>query len=501
MVLSHFITKKRLVSLRRLMTGLMLLLILLLLAGMKQKASAANFLDDLVTETPTVTYSVGVATEVNHEIVLPTDTAEATLTPTPTATSIAVRAVIINEVAWSGTRSNTQQEWIELYNPGNFDINLEGWILRFDRISLNLGLHGTIPKKGYFLLARKLNQEDITGPFSDISLDETHLYMSDLIPDTGDYLVLYSPNGMRVDFANAQNSTWIAGSIYPACSMERVGLDQTDGSFWVTNNGSHANGTDLKGLAICGSPGQPNWNVLPTPSKTPTKTITPYPPYRTMTPTRTPKHSPTPTRNPYATPPPYVYLNEFLSQPRFDWNGDGKINTGDEFIELVNLGKSTVLLTGWTLDDQDGDSPPYKIDSVSIEAQGHVTFFTSKTGILLSTGGDSVRLYKPNGIIADAFTYNTIAIPNQSWCRMQDGNGLWMFGCEPTINGANKKAQTAIVGKKSEPVICINNALPFLIRQAECDSVGLDAWNPLLWALHSVFPRFIEDGTSVYILE
>jgi len=43
--------------------------------------------------------------------------------------------------------------------------------------------------------------------------------------------------------------------------------------------------------------------------------------------------------NPGTTPVPAVVINEILPRPGSDWNGDGQINNGDEFIEVENLGR------------------------------------------------------------------------------------------------------------------------------------------------------------------
>ena len=130
-----------------------------------------------------------------------------------------------------------------------------------------------------------------------------------------------------------------------------------------------------------------------------------------------------------------------------------------------------------------------------------MTFFSSKTGISLSTGGDTVRLFKANGSVADAFTYPLLKIPDQSWCRIKDGNGQWMFGCHPTINGVNKTAQTTIYGKQDEPIICIKNFMPIILQQAECDFKGQTAWGAVLWAPSGVFPKYIDEGMGFYIIE
>ena len=39
----------------------------------------------------------------------------------------ATDTIIISEIAWMGTSLDSQNEWIELYNPSSQDINLDGW--------------------------------------------------------------------------------------------------------------------------------------------------------------------------------------------------------------------------------------------------------------------------------------------------------------------------------------------------------------------------------------
>ena len=269
---------------------------------------------------------------------------------------------------------------------------------------------------------------------------------------------------------------------------------------WVTNIGDVTYGYDTAGYKICGTPKRPNWaySVTLTPSKTPIATYG----YATRTPTPTPKRSPTPTRNPYATPVSNVVINEFLSQPRSDWNGDGEINSGDEFIEIINLGIVTVDLSNWSLDDQPGDSSAYTIPSnVSIQPGARMAFFSSQTGILLSTGGDSVRLFRSTGLITDAFTYDVIRTPDQSWCRFPDGGHVWVFGCLPTVAQVNKLAPSVIVGSQVESTLCLANTLPIGIQQAECDPIGLSAWDADLWGDESSsYPRYMDAGSDVYIL-
>ena len=78
---------------------------------------------------------------------------------------------------------------------------------------------------------------------------------------------------------------------------------------------------DECGNPVHGTPGMVNW------ASTVTETPTPFP---------TATLKPTPTFAP--TPVPAVDLNEILPRPGSDWNGDGAVNNGDEFIEVENLG-------------------------------------------------------------------------------------------------------------------------------------------------------------------
>jgi hypothetical protein len=136
---------------------------------------------------------------------------------------------------------------------------------------------------------------------------------------------------------------------------------------------------------------------------------------------------------PTATPiPAGIRINEFLPHPKYDWNGDGQVNTADEFIELINLNHDTVNLSGWMLDDIENGSRAYTIPSVSLNSGEIIAFFKSETNLSLSDRGDSVRLIAPNGAIMDERSYNYSREVNLSWCRIPDGFGALMYPCWPT---------------------------------------------------------------------
>jgi len=102
--------------------------------------------------------------------------------------------VLINEVAWAGTAASASDEWIELHNPGQAQVDLRGWLLT-DRDDLNVQLSGTIRPGGYFLLERT-DDESIANVSADL------LYTGSL-RDEGEILWLFDGAGEIADTANA----------------------------------------------------------------------------------------------------------------------------------------------------------------------------------------------------------------------------------------------------------------------------------------------------------
>jgi hypothetical protein len=206
-----------------------------------------------------------------------------------------------------------------------------------------------------------------------------------------------------------------------------------------------------------------------------------------VTPTRTPTPRPTSTRTPAPPPPPeLVAINEFVPRPGHDWNNDGGVNTGDEFIELINHGTISVNLSGYSLDDEvNVGSSPYSLPSLTLDPGERIVFYGSQTNLLLSDGGDGVRLLRPNGELIDAFNYTVVNHPDQSFCRLPDNGGLddWNRNCFPTPGLRNSLGGNAPspVGGEDQPSCPIADTLPIDFFLAECDPFGHNIWNRHYW--------------------
>ena len=432
------------------------------------------------TDTPTLT---GTPTATGSATPTPTTTSTVTPTFTTTSTStpttVPALALLINEVAWAGTQANSNDEWIELYNPGAQAINLAGWKLVALDGSPEIILGGQVAAGSYYLLERT---DDDT--VSDVPAS---LIYSGALSNDGEVLKLLAPNGSVVDTANLDGGAWPAGSSSPNyASMERRGVLADSATSWITNTGVVANGHDADGNAIKGTPGQPNWAYSVTPTVTTTSTAT-----RTLTPTptRTPTLTATATRTPTMQPIVLV-INEFLPHPHTDWNGDGVANVYDEYIEIMNVSTEPVSLKNWKLDNGLGDFSPYKLPDISLEPRAITRFFRSDSGLPLSDGGATVRLLRPGGQTADIYTYPLVEATDITWCRLPDGNGVWTFACRPTPGRPNVRAESSYLtptpssatGGQYAPESCLlADTLPEGILQAECGDWRAAIWNWGLW--------------------
>ena len=161
--------------------------------------------------------------------------------------------IVINEIAWMGTKAQANDEWIELYNKTNSDIDLSGWTLESKNKQPNIMLAGVIPARGYFLLER-------TASTTTDQLE--NMVYTGALNNAGPDANLYLKNGTTtVDFI-AYGSNWYAGDNGGKRTMERVSPYATSTlSFnWKTYSETSAPpfAKDAKDGDILGTPGAKN---------------------------------------------------------------------------------------------------------------------------------------------------------------------------------------------------------------------------------------------------
>jgi hypothetical protein len=380
----------------------------------------------------------------------PTPSPGPSLTPTPWP------QLLLSELLYDAPQSgtDTDYEWVELYNPTAVSVNLTGWALQ-DNTAQDAVPSFILPPGEYLVVAATAagfaaNYPGFTGNL--VTLEGS---IGNGLGNSGDRLTLLAPWGAAVDAMSYGDNT---GVFDPPCPDVPAGQSLARVPSWQDTDTA----ADWFPQAVP-NPGAPG--IGPTPSATPTESPTPAPtvaPTDTLTPTVLPTATPTPTATatpnptdtpsatasptgtitPTATALPPVRLNEILPRPHaIDWDGDGTADAYDEWIELYNLGAEVANLTGWQLDDvASGGSAPYTFPAGTTLGPGEfLVRYRSTTGVALNNDADTVRLIAPDGRQVDTFAY-TNPRPDQSYSRTADGTGDWTDSYPPSPGQSNRSA-------------------------------------------------------------
>lgn len=142
------------------------------------------------------------------------------------------KSVVINEIAWMGSSvEGVEQnqwwryEWLELHNPLDVPVGLDGWTVELsrDKPDFKVSLKGSIDPKGYFLAGASdkisnvdLNYKNLAGEFV----------------NSGQKVVLKNNTGEIIDEVDATKG-WPAGDNETKRTMERVA--GSDPATWQTS--------------------------------------------------------------------------------------------------------------------------------------------------------------------------------------------------------------------------------------------------------------------------
>jgi len=390
--------------------------------------------------------------------------------------------VVINEIAWMGTKESANNEWIELFNPTDQKINLTDWILKAEDGSPEISLKGFIPAQGYFLLERT---DDKTLP--EIKADQIY---KGALSNQGEKLLLYDANSQLIDEIDCSQG-WFAGDNQTKASMERIDPSQP-GSLkenWQTNPEQSS------------TPKAPNstqkTNFETTPKEKLTAKSTTTPEAVEIIPASTPSlpnHPPQAKAGPNQTAlvgQPIIFDASLSSDPDNDpleyfWNfGDGSISSlkktthtyhypglylvsltvsdgeltntdlieisvyptgiviseflpnpqgkdkNQEWIEIYNDNQFIVELTGWQIKDQQGKTFTFP-EKTFLSPKKYLILTASTTKISLNNEKDTLYLIYPNQITAQAITYEK-AKENYSVNLIDSNEYVWSSSPTPGL--------------------------------------------------------------------
>ncbi|MBU2578864.1 lamin tail domain-containing protein [Patescibacteria group bacterium] len=322
--------------------------------------------------------------------------------------------VVINEIAWMGTKTSANDEWIELYNNCGSAISIENWTIKASDDSPKINLKGIIPVNGFFLLERT-NDDTIPGIFAD------QIYTGAL-ENNGEELKLYDNSGNLIDFLNC-SSGWFGGNNATNQTMERKNFQSlgSEPQNWQTSQSSGGTAKSKNSFVQTALP-------IETPKTEAKQEATPAT-TTTSTPTSTPVSSSTSTptstiavatssvgkqnnANPaFISYPSGIVINEILPAP------EGADDTG-EWIEIKNLNEQEIDLSGWKIQDTKGSINTYIFPKgTKINGKSFLVFSRTTTKITLNNSDDGLSFIQPNGNILDSVTYQK-APKNQSYNRL-----------------------------------------------------------------------------------
>ena len=134
--------------------------------------------------------------------------------------------ILINEIAWMGTASSANDEWIELHNTTDQTINITGWALKAEDDTPSITLSGSLDPLGFYLLERT---DDET--LLDINADQIY---TGALGNSGENLVLKDVSGTIIDQVDGLNEWKMNGDEEIIGNNETKETAQKFGNVWKT---------------------------------------------------------------------------------------------------------------------------------------------------------------------------------------------------------------------------------------------------------------------------
>ena len=331
---------------------------------------------------------------------------------------LAAGEIIISEVAWAGSVESSYDEWVELKNNSNSEIDLSGWKLEATDGSPKISLSGIILPGGYFLLERT---DDGSSP---AVADQ---FYSGSLDNDGEHLELKSNNGEIVDSIDF-STAWGDGDNVTKTTAQRCG------NSWSSS--AIVGGTPKADNACSSSEGE---NISP--------------------------------QNNNESVPVFRFgdllINEFLSDPV-----EGK----NEWVEIYNPTGATIELENWYLSDGSGSKTFLSNGFKS----GEKFFLIEKPKGALNNSGDEINLFSADGNLIDRIVYGDwgsstpqnapAPLKGFSLARREDGfkngyfNEVFLPTSAPTAGFTNKivapTSSAALIEKQVVGDVFISEIFP-----------------------------------------
>lgn len=294
-------------------------------------------------------------------------------------------SVVISEISM-GSSESASDEFVELYNNSNEDINLAGWAIYYKSSTGK-----TWSKKSSLTSSNIIHAHDYILVAS--IRPEADAKLTSGMSQTGGVIQVKNNTGTSVDIVGWGTADTSESQVATAAQGGEVIYRSFD-DVTQTMQDSDNNFSDFD-----------------------------------VSSTETPKLSPAieiPAPD-IATAYPKLSLNELFPNP-----ASPQTDTSDEFIELYNPNNVSVDLSGWILKDAGGTS--HIIKNKSIPALGYLTITSAESSLSLNNTGDVILLFSPDNNLVDESADYGDAKEGLTWAVV---GYSWSWTVSPTPNAAN----------------------------------------------------------------
>lgn len=172
---------------------------------------------------------------------------------------ISTSPIVINEIAWRGTEASPYDEWIELANKTDQEIDINDWILKTTDGNINVKLTGKIAANGFYLLERATESEvgtiDEDSAIANIAADQIYkgaLTNRQYQNEPGQNLELLDKDNIKID----NIWTLYAGDNNTSRTSERINIwsNSLFKNNWQSYAGAGSDGKDANGNPVYGTP-------------------------------------------------------------------------------------------------------------------------------------------------------------------------------------------------------------------------------------------------------
>lgn len=306
--------------------------------------------------------------------------------------------VIITEVQ-TGSQANASQEFVELYNPSDFDISINGWQLQYlsaantdwQKPTRSIPLSGSIKAHQYLLVASK-----------DYLTDIVDFSFSSILAQAGGHLRLIGNQASVQDYV-AWGTALGGSSVVVAAGLNQTIVRSQDGqgNLILSENLSQA-----FSLSSQATPKADNIYAGPEQAVPSVEEETANTPIADQ-----------------------LVISELLPNP-----GSPATDDSDEFVELFNPNSYAVDLAGYRLTSGNSGSYSYTFTGGSLAAGSYLAVYSRQTKLTLSNTSGKVRLYGPDGSLLDETADYQNAKDNQVWAVIK---GQWQWSTKATPAAAN----------------------------------------------------------------